>query len=219
MPPVVFIPLSPASTWLHNELRLALRSWVKYGNIETLLIVGHKPDWLINVHHVEASDNYNKIESIFRKIKIAASLYPEFIFANDDHFLMQPLLELPYYYSCKLKDFKGSAGDTFYRYVDQTYRLFPNGNFYDIHTPMICKSEVIDKMEHKRDILFKSYYCNTVGVEGVELHDCKIGSHIRTDEIERYVRDRPFISTGESISVDLKKFLFEKFSEKSIFEM
>lgn len=215
----LFIPLSEASTWQHNELRLALRSWEMYSQIENVLIIGYKPDWLINVHHVPASDNYSKVENIFRKVKMAAALYPEFIFANDDHFLMQPLNELPYYYSCKLKDFKGTAGDTFFRYVDTTARLFPGGYYFDVHTPMICKKEIIDQLDYKKDVLFKSYYGNTAGVEGREIRDCKINGHIRTDEIERYVTGRPFISTGESISVELKKYLLERFINKSRFEM
>lgn len=190
-----------------------------YANVENVLIIGHKPDWLINVHHETWEGRFPKVEDIFRKVKKAAELYDEFIFANDDHFLMQPLTELPYYYSCKLRDFKGTAGDSFYRYVDTTARIFSNGNYYDIHTPMICKKEVIDQLQYKKDVLFKSYYCNTAGVEGVELSDCKISGHIRTEEIVRYVKDRPFISTDESISVELKKYLLERFPNKSKFEM
>ena len=150
---------------------------------------------------------------------MAAELYEEFIFANDDHFLMKPLTELPYYYSCKLKDFHGTAGDTFYRYVDTTYRLFPDGNYFDIHTPMIVRREWMDLLQFKKDVLFKSYYCNTAKVEGVQLPDCKINGHIRTEQIENYVKDRPFISTGESISVELKKYLLERFSKPCKFEL
>lgn len=215
----LFIPLSDQSTWNHNELRYALRSWVKYGSVENVLIIGHRPEWLQNVHHVPYLDQrYPKVENIFRKVKMAAELYPEFILANDDHFLMEPIADLPYYYSCKLKDFKGHAGDTFFRYVDTTARLFPDGKYFDIHTPMICRKEIIDQLDYKKDVLFKSYYCNTAGVEGVQLEDCKISGHIRRDQIESYVKGRPFISTGESISLDLKKYLLERFPNPCTFE-
>lgn len=220
IPKVVFIPLCNMSSWLHNELRIALRSWEKfYPQLETVCIIGYKPDWLINVHHIEFSGVLDKVQEIFKKTKIAAEHYPEFIFANDDHFLLQPLIELPYYCSVPLKEFKGPAGDTFFRYVDTTYRLFPDGKYFDIHTPMIVKREILDTMDWKKDVLFKSYYGNTGKVDGLVLKDCKINGFVRRDEIDRYVIDRPFISTGEAISTDLKKFLFEKFPEKSRFEM
>lgn len=220
MTKVLFIPLADYSSWNHNELRIALRSWEQYGNIETVLIIGHKPDWLTNIHHIPFEDNrYPKIQNIFNKVKIATQHYDEFIFANDDHYLLNPLTELPYYYSCKLKDFKGSAGDTFFRYVDTTARLFPEGNYYDIHVPMIVRKEVVDKLEHKKDVLFKSYYCNTAGVEGKELHDCAIRGHIRMDQIVSYVKNRDFVATTDGIAVELKKYLLERFAKKSKFEL
>lgn len=215
----LFIPLCEQSTWLHNELRIALRSWDKFGQIDKVLIIGHKPDWITNIHHIPFQDKFNKVENIFRKVKVAAENYPEFIFANDDHFILKPIKELPYYYSVLLKDFKGSVGDTFFRYVDQTKRLFPEGKYFDIHTPMICKKEIIDKLEWKRDVLFKSYYCNTAGVEAVQMNDCKIHGHIRLPEIISYFHDKPFISTGEAISYELKKYLFDLFPEKSCWEL
>lgn len=215
----LFIPLSNQSTWDHNELRLSLRSWVQNSNIDKVLIVGWKPYWLTNVDFIPYPDSKSKVENIFRKVKIAAEHSEEFIFANDDHFVLKPLTDLPYYYSTALKDFKGSAGDTFYSYVAQTHRLFPQGKFFDVHTPMICKREVLDILNFKRDILFKSYYCNTAGVEGVQMHDCKVRGDMREAEIRCYVQDRPFISTSESISRDLKKYLWDKYPEVSRFEM
>lgn len=217
---ILFIPLCNFTSWEHNELRLALRSWSQYANIEKVLIIGHKPDWLTNVEHIPYDDSRRpKIENIFNKVKIAAEHYPEFIFGNDDHYLLNPLTELPYYYSTKLKDFKGSAGDTFYRYVSETARLFPEGNYYDIHVPMICKREIINKLEYKKDILFKSYYCNTAGVKGKQLADCNIRGHIRRDQIENYVKGRDFVSTTDGIATELKKYLLERFRIKSKFEV
>lgn len=220
IPKTLFIPLCDFTSWNHNELRLALRSWQQYGNVENVLIIGHKPEWLINVHHIPYEDHrYPKIQNIFSKVKIAAEHYNEFIFANDDHYLLKPLIELPYYYSTKLKEWKGSAGDTFFRYVDTTARLFPEGKYFDIHVPMICKKEVIDKLEYKKDVLFKSYYCNTAGIEGKQLQDCAIRGHIRTDQIINYVKDRDFIATTDGIASDLKKYLLERFTNKSRFEL
>lgn len=218
LPKVLFIPLADFSSWNHNELRLALRSW---GNlIEKVLIIGHKPKWLTGVEHVPYEDQkYPKIQNIFNKVKIAASMYDEFIFGNDDHYLLEPITDLPYYYSGMLSKFGARAGDTFYRYVDTTARLFPDGKYFDIHVPMICKKEVIDTLTWKKDVLFKSYYCNTAGIEGEQLADCAIRGHIREEEIERYVMGRKFVATTDGIAVDLKKYLLDRFGKMSKFEI
>lgn len=219
IPDTLFIPLCAISSWQHNELRYALRSWEMYGPpIKQLLIIGHKPDWLQNVHYLPFNDaQQTKTKNIFDKVKIAASLYDRFIFANDDHFLLQPMYELPYYYSCMLRDFKG-GGESFMRYVSNTYKLFPSGKYYDVHTPMIVESYVIDMMTYHRDTIFKSCYGNTAQVEGVEFRDCKINGNIRRDEITRYVEGKPFLSTGEAVPWDLKRWFEEKYPVKSRWE-
>lgn len=218
IPKVLFIPLCTISSWEHNELRLALRSWQRFGpEIETLLIIGYKPDWLINVHHIPFIDRWSKPVNIFEKVKIAATHYKEFIFANDDHFLLKPLIDLPYYYSGTLFDFKG-GGETFMRYVQNTWQKYPQGKYFDVHTPMIVKAQVVNRITYTKDILFKSAYCNEAKIEGVEFRDCKVTGHMRTPDIEAFAMTNPFLSTGEVLSVDLKKWLFEKFPEKSRFE-
>jgi hypothetical protein len=219
LPTTLFIPLCPSSTWNHNELRLALRSWEKHGPpIETVLIIGHKPDWLQDVHHIPFTDRWNKPTNIYEKVKLAAKLYDSFIFANDDHFLLRRMVELPYYRSVKLKEFKG-GGETFMRYVEQTRQLFPDGYYFDVHTPMVVHAHIVESLEYRKDVLFKSLYCNSAQVWGEEFKDCKIKDHMRREDIERYVEGRPFLSTGEAISNDLKKWLFDQFPEKSRWEL
>lgn len=148
---------------------------------------------------------------------MAANECEEFIYANDDHFLTQPLIELPYYYSSSLKDFH-AGGDTFMRYVANTQRLFPDGLYFDVHTPMIVESVKMKQLKYVKDTIFKSVYCNTFSVEGVKINDCKINGHMRLPEIDAYVYNRPFISTGEAISYDLKNWLWARFPDKSRWE-
>lgn len=219
IPCVLFIPLCQITTWNHNELRIALRSWEMYGPpIDTLLIIGYKPKWIGNCHHIEYNDRYSKTQNIFSKVKIAADHYDCFIFGNDDHFLLQPMNELPYYHAGPIREFKG-GGETFMRYVNNTYRLFPNGLYYDVHTPMIVDSAVMAGLEYQRDTLFKSCYGNTAGVDGELFKDCKMSGHIRLDEVQRYISGRPFLSIGEYIPYDLKKWLWEKYPQKSKWEL
>ena len=149
---------------------------------------------------------------------MAADHYDRFIFANDDHYLLQPMTDLPYYHAGPIREFKG-GGETFMRYVDNTYRLFPDGMYYDVHTPMIVESSIMAGLSYHRDTLFKSCYANTAQVDGVLFRDCKMDGHIRTDAINHYIRDRPFLSIGEYIPFDLKNWLMEQYPEKSKWEL
>lgn len=215
----LFIPLANSSAWDHNELRFALRSWEKFGNIDDLLIIGHKPAWLKNAQHIQFVEYNSKPRNIYDKIKIAAETYDKFIYANDDHFLLKPLINLPYYYQCKLKDYR-NGGETFMRYVANTRALFPEGLYFDVHTPIVVHSEIVKSLKYEKDVLFKSLYCNTAKVEGVKAEDIKIRAHIRREEIDNIVRGgHPFLSTGNAISHDLRQWFFETYPEKSSFEV
>lgn len=218
IPRTLFIPLCTISSWQHNELRYALRSWERFGPpIDNILIIGYIPDWLQNIHRIPFIDRWSKPVNILEKVKIAAGHYESFIFANDDHFLLKPMTELPYYRSCKLADFKG-GGETFMRYVVNTWQKWPDGWYFDVHTPMIVHSGVVDKIIVQSDILFKSAYGNTAGIDGVEFTDCKLPGHMRRDEFEKWIEGRPFFSTGEAVPADVKKWLEENFPEKSRWE-
>lgn len=214
----LFIPLSNASAWQHNELRFALRSWEKYSSIDTLCIIGHKPGWLKDVHHIPFDERSNKPRNIFDKVQLAVKYYDQFIFANDDHYLLERMHNLPYYYQCKLKDYR-NGGETFMRYVANTRELFPDGLYFDVHTPMVVDSEVVKQLSYKKDVLFKSLYCNTAGVEGIRCDDIKIRGHIRREDIDKLVKGQQFLSTGNLISHDLRQWFLEMYPEKSRFEM
>lgn len=149
---------------------------------------------------------------------MAADRYDRFIFANDDHFLLKTMTELPYYRSSKLKDFKG-GGETFMRYVTQTWSKWPEGWYFDVHTPMIVEAEVVNTLKVEKDILFKSAYANTAGIEGVEFTDCKLPYNMRRDEFEKYISGREFFSTSEAVPLEVKTWLKEQFPEKSRWEV
>lgn len=216
LPSTLFIPLGTMSTWQDNELRYALRSWQQYSTIERVLIIGHKPDWYTG-DHIRFDHHYSKTEDIFRKTEYAATLYDRFIFANDDHVLLQPLNELPYYYDGYLKDFRSSGSDTFRRYVNNTLQLFPDGKYFDVHTPMVVESHLMPK--YTRDTIFKSCYCNSASIQGVEMKDPIIRRHFRMEDIYCCIRHLPMFSYSDSgLSNDLKKWIAKKFPDPSRWE-
>jgi hypothetical protein len=143
----------------------------------------------------------------------------EFIFCNDDHFLLEPLQSLPNYFSGPLRDFKRGS-QTFQRYVDNTAKLFPNGLYYDIHTPLKIEARKFRQLSYTEDVVMKSLYCNTFPGESVQMDDLKIDHHVRTEDIERMVEGRQFLSVGDNgLSPDMKKWLEKRFPEPSRWEL
>lgn len=221
LPSTLFIPLlKNASTWADNELRIALRSWDKYCPIDRVIVIGHKPDWYTGEYHSITSDSIpSKTEDIWRKTEAAARMTDRFIFANDDHILLQPLISLPYYFQGKLNSFIGGS-ETFMRYVNNTKRLYPDGKYFDVHTPMVIESDHFLTLNYTKDTILKSVYCNSLNIEGEPYKDCKINQHLRTEEIEKKLEGKSMFSFGDNgLCIDMRKYLLSLFPLKSRFEV
>lgn len=83
------------------ELRLSLRSLEKYAeNVDNVFIVGAKPKWIKNIKHIKAEDNSTRENNAFYKVISALKDISEnFLFMNDDFFMMKPFdcKTYPYY--------------------------------------------------------------------------------------------------------------------------
>lgn len=219
LPTTLFIPLGGGSVWNNNELRYALRSWEKYSNIEEVLIIGHKPDWYKG-GHIRFDKPYCKTEDIFLKTQYAASLHNRFIFANDDHVLLQPLTNLPYYYDGLLSDYHDGGSDTFRRYISNTAALYPGGKYFDVHTPMIVEPDIMLSLKYTRDTILKSCYCNEAEVDGVEIKDPILRAHTAYELISPRVESWPCMSWGDgAMTWTLKQWLRDQFPEPSKWEV
>lgn len=211
-------PLSNGSMWGDNELRYSLRSFVKFCDIERVIIVGHKPDWIKNVEHYTIHGRYNKPKDIFLKVQEAAMHCDEFVYTNDDHFVLEPVKDLPNYYSEPLKTFNNGGG-TFMRYVTNTYKLFPNGLYFDIHVPIKMESDKVLQLKYNEDVVLKSLYANTFNLPGTQMKDLKINIHMRTDRIKEVLQGRKFFSIGDGgLSIDMKRYIESLYPEKSKYE-
>lgn len=217
----LFIPLSPNSTWNDNELRYALRSWEKYSPPSEVVIIGPKvPDWLTGVTWMGWNKNYSKPRDIYEKTKLMSQYYTEFIFANDDHFLLDPFKDDPGYQGL-IRDFRGGS-ETFMRYVSNTAKIFPAAKYFDIHEPMRMEAKYINCMYYpmKGEMLLKTAYGATAGVNGRPATDCKIDRHIRYDEIDTLLQGRWCFSVGDQgLNNDMKRWLADRFPDKSKYEL
>jgi len=124
--------------------------------------------------------------------KISRSPYEDFLYTNDDIFAREDFDEtLPNYYNCFLLDAKVFGKYNVRR--NNTMNVYPDGLFYDIHTPMVINREKYRESNDvdwfNKEYLSKSLYGNFIG-GGVKLPDCKIRQ-------KGQVASGPFFSTNE----------------------
>lgn len=226
----IVYPVGNGSTWNDDELRYSLRSLCKYyPNHGTVIIVGHKPKWLHGVYHIKAQDVpgiQNKEANIMRKLLLASDAFPEFIMFNDDHFLTKPLRKLPYYYSMSLQESSDKRPhDHYWHSLNNTIKVLGGGLNFDVHTPILYKSQKFKEAMSKYDwdipfgYVIKSLYSNTVKVKGEQMDDLKINRRLNCFQLEKEIGDRPFFSIGDkAISPDLKIYMEYLYREKSPYE-
>lgn len=160
------------------ELRYALRSITKHHNITDCILVGGKPDWYTGSHI--AHKDYGPIykEQNIRDKVIAAGVTGEFMFANDDHILLQPLPLVPADKGL-LSDClaKRPGNGSYTRCLRNTLEHYGNVPNVDTHCPMIMNGEMLQRTLFdwpQYGIGFKTCYAQENGIESVYMEDCKV---------------------------------------------
>lgn len=233
----IVIPLGHGSRWNNTELRYCLRSVEKhltgYGDV---FIVGEKPDWLRNVIHIPCPDygdkTYHKERNIFTKILAACAderVTDDFLFMNDDHFLLQDFEagKFPYYYNGSLGDFMTV---TDYKHtVKNTVEITGRGAlYYDVHSPINYDKYLFHSLLLNFDWSVKFGYCIKTlynwkwpfsWKEPVEYPDLKINETYTADNIRELLTGRPWFSIGDRAREgDMLQVLQELYPKKSIYE-
>ncbi len=200
------------SHWEDNELRCCLRSLDKYFlDIGEVFIVGHKPEWIKGVVHVECDDPYpkNKGANIINKLLTAGedkTLSSSYLFVSDDQYMLFPMRsrDIRPYYTADLKGHKLNKGNKFWMECLRNMRTamarrgLPCYN-HESHTPVIINKHKYwsTMVQHNyTDILYPtlSLYFNTI----LESHE-KIPDNYRAK----------FNKEGISIDIiDSKQFLY-----------
>lgn len=217
------------------ELKYTLRSIEKHlSGYGTLYIMGSPPVWLKNTLKIEVKDQpytRRKEFNIFTKIKKACehpNISDNFLFMNDDHFLMKDFHAptFPYYHKGSLTDtMNRNKGD--YRKTIVNARGFlrkkelPETDF-DTHCPIIYnKTKFLESMKGMDWSLdygyaIKSLYCGLNGIEGEYYGDCKI-SNATYPETKARVDGKEFFSTG-TLTEGMIQLLEELYPNKSNYE-
>lgn len=244
----ILIPLGKGSRHDNIELRYCLRSIEKHlSGVRDVWIVGEKPGWTKDVVHIpigESSSNWNRARNIYQKIMAGikmigcyqdepVSLSDNFLFMNDDHFLLTdnhaPLFPNYHRGRIELANFKQNIPQ--YTQYKNTIELLGPGLYdFGVHCPIVLNKErfglVFKKIkwpEHGFEI--KSSYMgwgiaetkNWVHCEDLKFHEPVMMKSVVYD----ILKDRDWFSVGDKTlkSGCMLEVLSELYPDKSKWEL
>ena len=234
------IPLCKGSKFNDLELRYCLRSVEKYlRGYRNIYIIGDKPKWIRNVIHVPFTQRPGdcKDKNIMLKVLHACDIpevSPEFLFMNDDHFLLKSVdaINYPYYYNGKLVDWDNGKKMwcPYKQAVKNTLSVLIKNELpakhYDIHTPILYDKELFKNIMGRYDwdiqsgYIVKSLYANTLKLAGTSLIDCKISEPLHRYGLADLLYNRPVFSVGDAgLNRSMIDWLDEFYPEKSAYEI
>jgi hypothetical protein len=233
----IVLPLGTGSRNNDLELRYCLRSIEKhltgYGDV---FIVGNKPDWLHGIIHIPCPDygdkTYDKERNIYTKIMAACSderVSEDFLFMNDDHFLLQSYeaWRFPYYCQWNLNEYK-TVTDYKYTVKNTIEALSETGHFniyWDVHCPIVYNKQFIRTLSRldwsiKFGYCIKTMYCEKFVKHGVGAEDLKINESLPASRIRQMLTGRPWFSIGDkAFNGGIKAALQELYPRKSKYEI
>lgn len=192
----------------NEELRYSLRSLAANLPHERVWIAGHRPSWVSDtVGHIPASQMRSRFQNSTGNMRAACEhpeVAEEFVYFNDDFFVMDPVDSVPVMYRGTVDEVTAITRSSLYRRGGQATALLmtrmglaDDGPLlsYEVHAPMtITKArmlEVLDKgaglpVLHKRTL-----YGNYWRLGGEQITDVKV--HGREDPGP----DGPFVSTSD----------------------
>lgn len=196
------------------ELRYCLRSIEKHlSGVGKIFIIGYKPDWLRNcevIHWIDNPDSKMKEWNICSKlmgVTQSAEISDDFLFMNDDHFLLQDFDagNFPIYHKGEIYETMKKNSGTYRAPCNHARKvLIANGLptlDFDVHCPhLINKAKfmtTVPNVDWSVDYgyLIKSLYHNMAGILGEEIKDCKIRKS-KVSEIKNRIDGRSFFSTS-----------------------
>jgi hypothetical protein len=204
----IVYPLGKGSLYNNFELRMSLRSLEKHlANMGEVWIIGEKPEWLQNVHHIHKHDiNTVPDRNMMEKLKVACEtpeISEEFLMVHDDHYLLADFdaNTFPYFYSEDLKEYVAKRFDQGYgqRAKNSLQHLTEKG------LPTLPWATT------RQGFIIKSVYSNSTGVIPTLEKDYKINSHPLHSNVK-------VMSSFPHMRAAVTRFLMETFPTKSRYE-
>jgi hypothetical protein len=235
----VVIPLGTGSLKNDIELKYCLRSLEKnLINLGNVFLVGHKPDWIKGVIHIECQDSnkQNKDANIIRKVTKACQHYrlrENFIRLSDDQVLLKemngsaPLLRDIDMNEWLLKMQKINRWKKRFR---NTAMLFKKPANFDTHTPQpYKKSEFVqletiypDVYKEKGGYTINSLYFNHFDYQSDKysvVYKAEVREPLGFVKIGEKIKGKLYLShNGDGLNEHLLSYLNTLFPDKSKFE-
>lgn len=194
----------------NEELRFSLRS-LKNLPHDRVWIGGAWPPWVRNVNLVpgpRVRDKYAQTTANLLAV-CDSGVSEEFVFLNDDVFLLHPIETIPVLYRGKIKDIAREHSTLTYatkmRALGDWLREqgYAEPLSYELHTPMVLnRDRLVEALAlpvptDARDTHKRSLYGNVWGIGGTETHDFKVSGHGHA-----WSQEWPFISTTDNVFKD-----------------
>jgi hypothetical protein len=183
----VVYPVRPGAS--HEELRFSLRSIAANLAHDRVWLVGYRPAWVAGVEHVAAPtlDRWSTVPSHLRAITALPELGEEFIYLNDDFFVLRPAAGAPVWHRGPIAaEVAAHPAGTWRRGQAETLELLRCWGIreplsYELHVPMVMTTTILAEALARAAtagpfaaLAYRSLYGNVAGVGGEPTQDVKI---------------------------------------------
>lgn len=210
------------------ELKYCLRGIEKYVVDPEVAVVGDEPAGLRGIRWMafnERSQPCFKAANIFDKIMWTQER--EFLFFNDDHFLLHPFAPDTFHYSGTIKTALKSCRSSYRRTLQNTLDAFGDIKNFDTHCPIFYKREGLEAVQALNlnwnkpgGFCIKSIYCHLAGIDGTEYPDLKIRDVLPSAHTRQLIENREYFSTSDrAIDYNMINVLEEIYPSKSKYEL
>jgi len=234
----VVIPFKSDVEKDYRELFYSLRSLQSKLKMEIeVFVCGDKINSLHGLNYITCKDEKGKgvkERNIYRKILAACHderVSDDFIFTNDDIFLLKEFSEIPYYHKGELMETMKKANMDYRASLNHSRKyLISKGKptlDYDTHFPIVYnKRKFIDTFANEAidfdqpfGYVIKSIYCNMNYVSGIYGGDCKIKHPKKYKELLKRIEGKEFFSTSDGcMNEAMIELLNELYENRSNYE-
>ncbi len=236
----ILIPLGSGSRYNNIELMYCLRGIEKHlSGVGRIIIVGEKP-WFLNyekVIHIEcedSTDNKERAHNIYRKIMAGIENVPDlsndFLFMNDDHFLLSDFdaVKFPYLHRGKIETHR--IGNEAQRIQMENTVAVLSSNMtlcdFDVHCPIVYNKEKFEEIFYtlqwpEYGYAIKTVYCNHNSIISKICEDLKFSEPLMKQSIYKVLEGREWFSIGDKClkSGGMQEVLQELYPNKSKYEI
>ena len=218
------------------ELRYSLRSIYQNTNVNSVWVVGGKPDWYTGNHIAvpQTGGKYQNARANLQAILDSKSIPDKFVLMNDDFYIINPIERIPIYHGGDLahkaeryQEFKFSSRHAML--LRETVKMLKENGVqhpldYSLHVPMTIHKSLA-QYSLSLGGAFRSVYgnMNRIGGTLLPVHDVKVHlKHIHFPEsydYKKYADDIPFLSSADrSFPTVYRGLLKFRFTEASPWE-